>query len=139
MNIENDIQILSQQTWGHSLSECTIEQVYRILLIYVSEKLKESKLIEKPKKLYYISAEFLIGRLLSNNFIHLGIDQQIKQIIEKYGFQMSDIEECEGEPSLGNGGLGRLASCFLDSMVALQLFADGVGLNYHLGLFKQVF
>ena len=139
MNIENDIQILSQQTWGHSLSECTIEQVYRVLLIYVSEKLKESKLIEKPKKLYYISAEFLIGRLLSNNLIHLGIDQQIKQIIEKYGFQMSDIEECEGEPSLGNGGLGRLASCFLDSMAALQLCADGVGLNYHLGLFKQVF
>lgn len=139
MNIENDIQILSQQTWGHSLSECTIEQVYRVLLIYVSEKLKESKLIEKPKKLYYISAEFLIGRLLSNNLIHLGIDQQIKQIIEKYGFQMSDVEECEGEPSLGNGGLGRLASCFLDSMAALQLCADGVGLNYHLGLFKQVF
>ena len=91
------------------------------------------------KKLYYISAEFLIGKLLSNNLINLGIYDEVKEILEENGKNISEIEEVEPEPSLGNGGLGRLAACFLDSIATLGLNGDGIGLNYHYGLFKQVF
>lgn len=91
------------------------------------------------KKLYYISAEFLIGKLLSNNLINLGLYDEVKQELEKCGKSIAEIEEIELEPSLGNGGLGRLAACFLDSIATLGLNGDGVGLNYHLGLFRQVF
>ena len=91
------------------------------------------------KKVYYISAEFLIGKLLSNNLINLGLYKTVKEELEAAGKDIGEIEEIEPEPSLGNGGLGRLAACFLDSMATLNLHGDGVGLNYHMGLFKQVF
>src|SRR5699024_6926895 len=91
------------------------------------------------RKLYYISAEFLIGKLLSNNLINLGIYDEIDKVLKANGKSLSAIEEVEPEPSLGNGGLGRLAACFLDSIATLGLPGDGIGLNYHLGLFKQVF
>ena len=94
---------------------------------------------EGKKKLYYISAEFLIGKLLSNNLINLGMFEETREVLEKNGHHLTDIEEIEQEPSLGNGGLGRLAACFLDSIATLGLNGDGVGLNYHDGLFRQTF
>ena len=119
---------------------CSNEEIYFALLQIVQE-LSESKVSKNQgkKKLYYISAEFLIGKLLSNNLINLGIYDEVKQILDENGKSISDIEEIELEPSLGNGGLGRLAACFLDSIATLGLPGDGIGLNYHLGLFKQVF
>ena len=119
---------------------CSNEEIYFALLQIVQE-LSESKVSENQgkKKLYYISAEFLIGKLLSNNLINLGIYDEVKHILDENGKSISDIEEIELEPSLGNGGLGRLAACFLDSIATLGLPGDGIGLNYHLGLFKQVF
>ena len=119
---------------------CSNEEIYFALLQIVQE-LSESKVIKNQgkKKLYYISAEFLIGKLLSNNLINLGIYDEVKQILDENGKSICDIEEIELEPSLGNGGLGRLAACFLDSIATLGLPGDGIGLNYHLGLFKQVF
>ena len=122
------------------ISSCSNEEVYFALLEMVQE-LSENKANNKPykKKLYYISAEFLIGKLLSNNLINLGIYDEIKKILADNGKNISDIEEVEPEPSLGNGGLGRLAACFLDSISTLGLPGDGIGLNYHFGLFKQVF
>ena len=94
-----------------------------------------SERIEGPKKVYYISAEFLIGKLLSNNLINLGIYDKLNDILAKNGKSLSEIEEVEPEPSLGNGGLGRLAACFLDSIATLGLPGEGIGLNYHFGLF----
>lgn len=122
------------------ISSCSNEEVYFALLKMVQE-LSENKANDKPykKKLYYISAEFLIGKLLSNNLINLGIYDEVKKILADNGKNISDIEEVEPEPSLGNGGLGRLAACFLDSISTLGLPGDGIGLNYHFGLFKQVF
>ena len=119
---------------------CSNEEIYFALLQIVQE-LSESKVSKNQgkKKLYYISAEFLIGKLLSNNLINLGIYDEVKQILDENGKSICDIEEIELEPSLGNGGLGRLAACFLDSIATLGLPGDGIGLNYHLGLFKQVF
>ena len=119
---------------------CSNEEIYFALLQIVQE-LSESKVSKNQgkKKLYYISAEFLIGKLLSNNLINLGIYDEVKHILDENGKSISDIEEIELEPSLGNGGLGRLAACFLDSIATLGLPGDGIGLNYHLGLFKQVF
>ena len=99
----------------------------------------EKERTDSKKKLYYISAEFLIGKLLSNNMINLGIYQEVKEMLEKNGKDICEIEEAEPEPSLGNGGLGRLAACILDSIATLGLAGDGIGLNYHLGLFKQEF
>ena len=95
--------------------------------------------LQGKRKLYYISAEFLIGKLLSNNLINLGIYEDVKKLLADNGKSLAEIEEVEPEPSLGNGGLGRLAACFLDSIASLGLNGDGVGLNYHYGLFKQVF
>ena len=119
---------------------CSNEEIYFALLQIVQE-LSESKVSKNQgkKKLYYISAEFLIGKLLSNNLINLGIYDEVKHILDENGKSISDIEEIELEPSLGNGGLGRLAACFLDSIATLGIPGDGIGLNYHLGLFKQVF
>ncbi len=125
--------------FGRFMSECTNEEIYTALLEYVKERAKEKESSQGKKKLYYISAEFLIGKLLSNNLINLGIYDEVKQELEQCGKSMADIEEIELEPSLGNGGLGRLAACFLDSIATLGLNGDGVGLNYHLGLFRQVF
>ena len=122
------------------ISTCTNEELYFVLLEIVQE-LGEQKVKKKQdkKKLYYISAEFLIGKLLSNNLINLGIYDKVKKILAENGKNLSEVEEVEPEPSLGNGGLGRLAACFLDSIATLGLPGDGIGLNYHLGLFKQVF
>ena len=122
------------------ISMCTNEEIYYALLETVQELGEEkTKTNEEKKKLYYISAEFLIGKLLSNNLINLGIYDEVKKILSENGKNLSEIEEIEPEPSLGNGGLGRLAACFLDSIATLGLPGDGVGLNYHFGLFKQVF
>lgn len=122
------------------ISCCSNEEIY-FALLEIMKELSENKVNEKQdkKKLYYISAEFLIGKLLSNNLINLGIYDEVKKILDDNGKNISEIEEVEPEPSLGNGGLGRLAACFLDSIATLGLPGDGIGLNYHFGLFKQVF
>ena len=125
---------------NNDISSCSNEEIYFSLLEIVQE-LEQNKVNEKQdkKKLYYISAEFLIGKLLSNNLINLGIYDEVKEVLANNGKSISEIEEVEPEPSLGNGGLGRLAACFLDSIATLGLPGDGIGLNYHFGLFKQVF
>ena len=125
--------------FGRYMDECTNEEIYTALLEYVKEQAKGKESNQGKKKLYYISAEFLIGKLLSNNLINLGLYEEVSQELEKCGKSLAEIEEIELEPSLGNGGLGRLAACFLDSIATLGLNGDGVGLNYHLGLFRQVF
>jgi starch phosphorylase len=117
----------------------TNEELYFALLDLVKDKAEKKVSNEGKKKLYYISAEFLIGKLLSNNLINLGLYDEVKETLAKYGKSLAEIEEIELEPSLGNGGLGRLAACFIDSIATLGLNGDGVGLNYHYGLFKQVF
>ena len=121
------------------ISVSTDEEVYYALLELVKDKAEKKVSNKGKKKLYYISAEFLIGKFLSNNLINLGIYDEVKETLEKNGKSLAEIEEIELEPSLGNGGLGRLAACFIDSIATLGLNGDGVGLNYHYGLFKQVF
>ena len=121
------------------VSRSSDEEIYYGLLEFTKNMAQQRGKIEGKKKLYYISAEFLIGKLLSNNLINLGLYDQVAGALEKHGKSMAQIEEIEPEPSLGNGGLGRLASCFLDSIATLGLNGDGVGINYHLGLFKQEF
>ncbi len=121
------------------LSKCSNEEIYDALLKAVHELAEEKVNTVGGKKLYYISAEFLIGKLLSNNLINLGIYEEVKEELAKAGKDICQIEELENEPSLGNGGLGRLAACFLDSIATLGLNGDGIGLNYHFGLFRQVF
>ena len=120
-------------------SRGTNEEIYYGLLEFTKNATQQRGKIEGKKKLYYISAEFLIGKLLSNNLINLGLYDQVEDALKKHGKSMAEIEEIEPEPSLGNGGLGRLAACFLDSIATLGLNGDGVGINYHLGLFKQEF
>ena len=121
------------------LKEMTNQEIYYKLLEYVKEEAEKKSENKSKKKIYYISAEFLIGKLLSNNLINLGIYKEIREELKKAGKKLSDIEELETEPSLGNGGLGRLASCFVDSISTLGINGEGIGLNYHCGLFKQVF
>ena len=124
------------------LRSCQNAELYHALLKLTQELAQEKEHplgADHKKKLYYISAEFLIGKLLSNNLINLGIYSDVKEILEQTGHNLSAVEELEPEPSLGNGGLGRLAACFLDSIATLGLKGDGVGLNYHLGLFRQKF
>lgn len=125
--------------YGKQISDCTNEELYAALLEMVKEKAGERAKDTGKRKLYYISAEFLIGKLLSNNLINLGLYDEVDQLLKENNKSLSEIEEVEMEPSLGNGGLGRLAACFLDSIATLGLNGDGIGLNYHLGLFKQVF
>ncbi len=125
--------------WNKSVAECSNEELYFALLDMVKELAKGKESNEGKKKVYYISAEFLIGKLLSNNLINLGVYDDVKKVLADAGKDLAAIEEVEPEPSLGNGGLGRLAACFLDSMATLGLNGDGIGLNYHYGLFKQVF
>lgn len=125
--------------YNKTISECTNEEIYNALLTLVKTMAEGKQHKNSKKKLYYISAEFLIGKLLSNNLINLGIYDDIKEELAKNGKDLCEIEEFEKEPSLGNGGLGRLAACFLDSIATLGLNGDGVGLNYHFGLFRQVF
>lgn len=118
---------------------CSNKEIYYALLNVVDELAQEKKACETKKKLYYISAEFLVGKLLSNNMINLGIYDEVREILKRNGKNICDIEAEEPEPSLGNGGLGRLAACFIDSIATLGLNGEGVGLNYHFGLFRQRF
>ena len=130
-----------QQTLGKAIKDASNEEIYAALLNTVKEAAadKGRNISEKGRKVYYISAEFLIGKLLSNNLINLGVYDEVRELLAANGKDICEIEEVEPEPSLGNGGLGRLAACFLDSIATLGLEGDGIGLNYHLGLFKQVF
>lgn len=128
-----------QDQYGKKLQECSNEEIYMALLKMTKSMANEKKGKESKKKVYYISAEFLIGKLLSNNLINLGIYDEVREELAQNGKSITEIEDVELEPSLGNGGLGRLAACFLDSIASLGLNGDGIGLNYHLGLFRQLF
>ncbi len=139
MNLEQELENQTQSGYGKSVSACSNEELYYSILQLSKKLMTASERIEGEKKIYYISAEFLIGKLLSNNLINLGIYDNLSKILEKNGKQLCAIEEVEPEPSLGNGGLGRLAACFLDSIASLGLPGEGIGLNYHFGLFKQEF
>ncbi len=132
----NMTQTLEQLT-GSPLAACSDRQIYLALLELVRTKAGERREPVRGRKLYYISAEFLIGKLLSNNLINLGLYDQVRTALADAGKNLADIEEVEPEPSLGNGGLGRLAACFLDSLATLDLPGDGIGLRYHCGLFRQ--
>ena len=137
--IENKLNEILARRCGKNIKDADNKEVYYALMELTKNSIKEGKKNEGNKKLYYISAEFLIGKLLSNNLINLGIYEEVKEALSKNGKSIEMIEEEELEPSLGNGGLGRLAACFLDSIATLGLSGDGIGLNYHFGLFKQVF
>ncbi len=139
LNIEKELEGQTQSGYGKTIADCSNTELYYSLLQLSKKLMKVSEPIEGEKKIYYISAEFLIGKLLSNNLINLGVYDKVNEILEKNGKKLSEVEEIEPEPSLGNGGLGRLAACFLDSIATLGLPGEGIGLNYHFGLFKQVF
>ena len=134
-----NLEKLIYDLYKKNARQCTNEEIYNALLIYTKNQLFEKGYQNGKKKIYYISAEFLIGKLLSNNLINLGIYDDVAAFLKENGKAIADIEEVEPEPSLGNGGLGRLAACFLDSIATLGLPGEGIGLNYHLGLFKQLF
>ena len=134
-----DIENTLTQICKKEIGQCSYEELYTALLEVVEEESRRHAAPVTGRKLYYISAEFLIGKLLSNNLINLGLYDDVKMCLEAHGKSMSDLEEVEPEPSLGNGGLGRLAACFLDSLATLNLPGDGVGLRYHCGLFRQKF
>jgi starch phosphorylase len=135
MNLEQRII----EIYDKAVNQCSNKEIYSALLKIVQEEAEKRQQEEGKKKIYYISAEFLIGKLLSNNLINLGMYEEVRKLLIKNGKDICEIEEIEPEPSLGNGGLGRLAACFLDSMATLGLNGDGIGLNYHFGLFKQSF
>ncbi|WP_373265562.1 glycogen/starch/alpha-glucan phosphorylase [Hungatella hathewayi] len=137
--MEQELNKVLGERFGKTLEEACMEEIYHALLTIVKGRMKDLKKNTGSRKLYYISAEFLIGKLLSNNLINLGLFDETAEVLKKHGIDIADIEEAETEPSLGNGGLGRLAACFLDSIATLELQGDGVGLNYHDGLFKQTF
>lgn len=139
LNLEKELEEQTQKSYGKSVAGCSNEELYYSLLQMSKRLMDVSERIDGEKKVYYISAEFLIGKLLSNNLINLGIYDKLNDVLAKNGKSLSEIEEIEPEPSLGNGGLGRLAACFLDSIATLGLPGEGIGLNYHFGLFKQVF
>ena len=133
------LETMIQNMFHKDCAACTDQEVYEALLTYTKEQLAAKGYHDGKKKIYYISAEFLIGKLLSNNLINLGIYDEVAEFLKKNGKSLAEIESVEPEPSLGNGGLGRLAACFLDSIATLGRPGEGIGLNYHLGLFKQVF
>ena len=139
MNLEQKLSALTQKNYGKKIENCTNEELYYSLLNLTKEAIGETSPIKGTKKVYYISAEFLIGKLMSNNLINLGLYDEVSALLAAKGKSLAEVEEVEPEPSLGNGGLGRLAACFLDSIATLGLPGDGIGLNYHFGLFKQVF
>ena len=139
LNMEQQMEEVAKEMFGRSLEELSNQEAYYVLLTYTKRLMTVSNHNDGEKKIYYISAEFLIGKLLSNNLINLGVYDRVDQIMKSNGKSLAEIEECEPEPSLGNGGLGRLAACFLDSIATLGLPGEGIGLNYHFGLFKQVF
>ena len=138
---QRQLEQLLQNACGKPVADCSVPPLYNGILSLTQSMADERRKTEDSgkKKLYYISAEFLLGKLLSNNLINLGIYGDIKSILEQNGKSLTEVEEYEPEPSLGNGGLGRLAACFLDSMATLGLNGDGGGLNYHMGLFQQKF
>ncbi|MBQ7066988.1 MAG: glycogen/starch/alpha-glucan phosphorylase [Lachnospiraceae bacterium] len=139
MNLEQQLQDLTQDMYGKAIKDCSDSEIYYAVLQLSKGLMDATAPISGDKKIYYISAEFLIGKLLSNNLINLGVYEKLDEILKANGKELSKIEEIEPEPSLGNGGLGRLAACFIDSIATLGLPGDGIGLNYHFGLFKQVF
>ena len=139
LNMELQLEEIASEMFGKKMGELSDAETYYTLLTYVKRVMKVSDQNIGKKKIYYISAEFLIGKLLSNNLINLGLYDAVEKLLAKYGRSLSVIEEIEPEPSLGNGGLGRLAACFLDSIASMGLPGEGIGLNYHFGLFKQVF
>ena len=139
LNMEHQLLEIAQNMFDKEIAELTDQELYYVVLVLTKRLMKVSDENEGEKKVFYISAEFLIGKLLSNNLINLGVYDKMVEILDKYGKKLSVIEEVEPEPSLGNGGLGRLAACFMDSIATLGLPGEGIGLNYHFGLFKQVF
>lgn len=139
MSLQEQLSELTKKNYGKDIAACSNAEVYYSLLNLTKDMTAKTPAIEGDKKIYYISAEFLIGKLLSNNLINLGIYDEVKKVLADNGKKLSEIEEIEPEPSLGNGGLGRLAACFIDSIATLGLPGEGIGLNYHFGLFKQVF
>ena len=139
MNLETRLTDWTKRLYHKSIEACTDQELYYSILNVSKELIGEKPLITGNKKVYYISAEFLMGKLLSNNLINLGIYEELDDLLKAKGRELGNIEGIEPEPSLGNGGLGRLAACFLDSIATLGLPGDGIGLNYHFGLFKQVF
>ncbi len=139
MDVKNRLQEITRARYGLELSQCGDSQLYHALLQLTQELSNPRPAPKGERKLYYFSAEFLIGKLLSNNLLALGVYDEVNSLLAQCGKSLSAIEDVEPEPSLGNGGLGRLAACFLDSIAALGLPGDGVGLNYHYGLFKQEF
>ena len=139
MKIRDRFENLSAKLYGRPVKQCTEAELFHTLLVLTKELMADKKQITGERKLYYISAEFLIGKLLSNNLINLGVYDEIEEVLKESGKSIAAIEDFEPEPSLGNGGLGRLAACFLDSIASLGLNGCGVGLLYHFGLFKQTF
>jgi starch phosphorylase len=139
MSVKTNLESVSQKMYGKNISGLDDKQLYYAILNMTKDMMADKGAIKGTKKVYYISAEFLIGKLLSSNLINLGIYDELEAVLKEEGKSLSVIEEIEPEPSLGNGGLGRLASCFLDSIASLGLPGDGIGINYHFGLFKQVF
>lgn len=137
--MEKELETFLKDGCNKTIAEATNEEIYAALLHLTKEKMQGMKHNEGKRKLYYISAEFLVGKLLSNNLINLGLFDEVREVLNKHGHDLTEVEEVELEPSLGNGGLGRLAACFLDSIATLGLNGDGVGLNYHEGLFLQKF
>ena len=130
---------ITRERFDLTPEQCDYHQLYEALLALTRRLSEERPAPEGERKLYYFSAEFLMGKLLDNNLLALGIREQVRDLLSSMGRDLDQIEELEPEPSLGNGGLGRLAACFLDSIAALGLPGDGVGLNYHYGLFRQKF
>ncbi|MGX7107703.1 glycogen/starch/alpha-glucan family phosphorylase [Hutsoniella sourekii] len=133
------IEELALATFDRPLKDLSDQEVYKVLLDFVQDQTQAQPLNQSKRKLYYISAEFLIGKLLTSNLLNLGCFDEVQAVLEANGQSLHDVEKAEKEPSLGNGGLGRLAACFLDSIASLGINGDGVGLNYHFGLFRQVF
>ena len=135
--IDRELEALSEKLFDKKLEDASDEQVY-VALLYLVKGLEEATVPnDGDKKIYYISAEFLIGKLLSNNLINLGIYEKVESVLKSKGKELSRIEEIEPEPSLGNGGLGRLAACFLDSLATLNYAAYGCGIRYRYGMFRQ--
>ena len=139
VNVKQLLKMLLEQECSHNIAGCSDEELYYGLLKIIKDLVQGKESQEGKKKIYYISAEFLIGKLLSNNMINLGIYDEVAESLADYGRDINLIEQVEPEPSLGNGGLGRLAACFLDSMATLGMNGAGIGLNYHFGLFLQTF
>lgn len=139
MSVKANLEAVAQKMYGKGIKDLADHDLYFAILQMTKEMMENKGRIQGSKKVYYISAEFLIGKLLSNNLINLGIYDELEEALKEEGKELNRIEEIEPEPSLGNGGLGRLAACFLDSIATLGLPGDGIGLNYHFGLFKQVF